>query len=757
MSVTRAAACLLAALMVGGLAAEQTPEVRHWLSARDALPTAAATADWSFAGYGGGDTALPSPAVKYDVVRDFQAVGDGQADDTNAFQSAVAAANKQPGVIQLPAGTYRLSRPLTITSAGVVLRGEGEDKTRILIEQALSDVFPGSGAKWSKPTGGFIQFKGITESSSRAGTRLAAVKGRTSPGSRRLQVSTTSVLTAGQRVRVFAPVRGLPERQLSARVYSVNGTAGWMELDRPLPFATQPGCSVHRYAPSVREGGVERLTIEFSKVPRYGPHASDRGYNAIYLRSAANMWINQVTVLDADSALVLDQVDHATLRDVTVGASVRRWAAADATWRREGHHAIALAGCHAVLVNRFRITSRYYHDLAATDSSLLNVFTGGSALDLNLHHARGPLANLFSDLEVGAGRRLFVSPGGTKPGPLTTYWNLRVPSPPAAPPSPPPPSPPSPPPPESGCGTPEQDVDLWDADLKTVKATTQAECFCACAATASCGAFTLVAAWGECYLKTASGWTRQTLKGAQSVVVVPCKQASTAGRTTKKAHRHSGRRLAAAQATSPRSLPLPACAYGSDLNFIGSWGPASRKCPGNLVAPLNSSLPLDFYWQQWFDRGDLPPIPAGAHRPVAEAATEACRTWMDGPEDPLECWDLAYDHCIPGYTSRNWVPKAVVYNEQRVLAELFKQTASEGDFGQPPVPPSQYSRICVASARAGTGACRKVKPGSYRIHVLGFRPPGLARCDHVTGKTSFVKAHLTPQHQVYVYGRVGHR
>lgn len=34
-------------------------------------------------------------------------------------------------------------------------------------------------------------------------------------------------------------------------------------------------------------------------------------------------------------------------------------------------------------------------------------------------------------------------------------------------------------------------------------------------------------------------------------------------------------------------------------------------------------------------------------------------------QDPLECWDLAYDHCIPGYTSRNWVPKAVVYNEQK--------------------------------------------------------------------------------------------
>lgn len=101
----------------------------------------------------------------------------------------------------------------------------------------------------------------------------------------------------------------------------------------------------------------------------------------------------------------------------------------------------------------FRITSRCYHDLAATDSSLLNVFTGGAALDLNLHQERGPLANLFSDLEVGAGRRLLASPGTTKPGSLTTYWNLRVPAPPAAPPSPLPPPPPSPPPLQSGAQT----------------------------------------------------------------------------------------------------------------------------------------------------------------------------------------------------------------------------------------------------------------------------------------------------------------
>lgn len=70
---------------------------------------------------------LPSPQApaKYDVVMQFGARGDGVADDTAPLQAAVKAANADPGVIQLPAGTYRLTAPLVITSSGVVLRGDG--------------------------------------------------------------------------------------------------------------------------------------------------------------------------------------------------------------------------------------------------------------------------------------------------------------------------------------------------------------------------------------------------------------------------------------------------------------------------------------------------------------------------------------------------------------------------------------------------------------------------------------------------------
>lgn len=45
----------------------------------------------------------------------------------------------------------------------------------------------------------------------------------------------------------------------------------------------------------------------------YGDHATDRGYNAIAFTNAANVWVNQVTIANADTAISMRWVDHATL------------------------------------------------------------------------------------------------------------------------------------------------------------------------------------------------------------------------------------------------------------------------------------------------------------------------------------------------------------------------------------------------------------------------------------------------------------
>ena len=56
-------------------------------------------------------------------VRDFGAVGDGVADDTDAIQHAV---DMGDGFVSLPKGTYRLTRPVVLDLARRgPLRGAG--------------------------------------------------------------------------------------------------------------------------------------------------------------------------------------------------------------------------------------------------------------------------------------------------------------------------------------------------------------------------------------------------------------------------------------------------------------------------------------------------------------------------------------------------------------------------------------------------------------------------------------------------------
>src|SRR3972149_1811412 len=58
----------------------------------------------------------------------YNAKGDGVADDTSAIQKAI---NDCPSgqAVYIPAGTYRLTAQLTILNKGIVLRGDGPDKT----------------------------------------------------------------------------------------------------------------------------------------------------------------------------------------------------------------------------------------------------------------------------------------------------------------------------------------------------------------------------------------------------------------------------------------------------------------------------------------------------------------------------------------------------------------------------------------------------------------------------------------------------
>lgn len=90
--------------------------------------------------------AKTASATVYDV-RAYGATGDGGTDDTNAIQSAIAAATKAGGGrVLLPAGTYAITG--IQLAAGVDLEGEGRDNT-------ILRFTPGSGNAVTVPQIGF--------------------------------------------------------------------------------------------------------------------------------------------------------------------------------------------------------------------------------------------------------------------------------------------------------------------------------------------------------------------------------------------------------------------------------------------------------------------------------------------------------------------------------------------------------------------------------------------------------------------------
>lgn len=78
-------------------------------------------------------------------VQSFGAVGDGSADDTTAFEDAIAQARTDKLGVYVPSGVYKIARQLTISGVDLVGASTGDHNS--LVEGAIFPIF--------KPTAGF--------------------------------------------------------------------------------------------------------------------------------------------------------------------------------------------------------------------------------------------------------------------------------------------------------------------------------------------------------------------------------------------------------------------------------------------------------------------------------------------------------------------------------------------------------------------------------------------------------------------------
>lgn len=398
--------------------------------------------DFSFAGYHRGERDLPTVPPGRSV-KEFGAKGDGETDDSQAFLDALE--QIKDGAIEIPEGRYKLSRIFEIRRPGIVLRGAGPQKTVLIFDIPLNDIRPDWGAtttgdrtsnySWS---GGYFIFRGNFGSKP-----LARITAGANRGSRRIEVSSTEGLRAGQSVEVYQTdtpdnslavhlysgdsgpvenIKGRTRSSLVAKIVRLEGNR--VELDRPLRCDIQPAWNpqLRSFEPTVTESGIENLGFEFPNQP-YRGHFTELGFNPIAIIGVANCWVRNIRILNADSGIFVSGYFN-TIDGVAI-ASVRTPDRQQCT----GHHGISVGGGDNLVTN-FDFSARFIHDLTVSHCAG-NVFSHGRGLDLSLdHHRRAPYENLFTDLDAGAGTRLWKCGGGAKLGhhcgARGTFWNIRT-------------------------------------------------------------------------------------------------------------------------------------------------------------------------------------------------------------------------------------------------------------------------------------------------------------------------------------------
>ncbi|MBE7464832.1 MAG: hypothetical protein HS116_15260 [Planctomycetes bacterium] len=239
--------------------------------------------DWK-PGIPGGIPVYPVFANVKDAA--YGAVGDGTADDTAAIQKAIDACPEKHAVL-LPAGTYRLTAQLNMVKNGVVLRGEGPDKTKLIntADEKHAILFGG----WDNPWGSKI-VKGFAKGSTSIDVADAS---RLKAGDLLLidQLNDSAcVLIEGQGGTCTWAGREGGKRGMGQLVQLSAKEGNTLTLSRPLAFALQEALAPEAGRTSdkiVTGSGLEDLYIELTAPKR-------KNGSTVKIWNAMHCWVKNV-------------------------------------------------------------------------------------------------------------------------------------------------------------------------------------------------------------------------------------------------------------------------------------------------------------------------------------------------------------------------------------------------------------------------------------------------------------------------------
>ncbi|KAH7615954.1 hypothetical protein Ndes2526B_g09268 [Nannochloris sp. 'desiccata'] len=420
--------------------------------------------DWSWSGYGGKERPYPNPPFVANIL-DFGAKGDGAYDNIGPIEAALAKARSVGGgTVLIPAGRYLFSKRVVIDADNIVLQGEGPQATTMLFPHPLAkidnvdvSIFPDGSNPYSW-LDGCVQIKGYDPGSKERVNFVGGVTASSEMGSRTLTLSSTTGLQIGQWVRLLmSDTNGSLVKELyggivdrvgcgqtksksecvsaindqqdlvrwSVRISSINGNQ--ITLQRSLPIRVDPlwKPEIHRMPASIiKESGIRDLGVEFPWTQAQN-HLREQGYNAFIVDGAANAFITNVAIENADNSVMVAHSAHVSVDGVTIGVTKPR----GLSLPFDGHIGLGAYDSTDVEFANFIIRGQWTHDVTVRGTMMAVVHNGrGDNLNLDSHRS-APYATLYSNLHLGQGSRPYSTGGyvtrGFPAARFTTYYNLR--------------------------------------------------------------------------------------------------------------------------------------------------------------------------------------------------------------------------------------------------------------------------------------------------------------------------------------------
>ncbi|MFJ8664226.1 glycosyl hydrolase family 28-related protein [Streptomyces sp. NPDC093600] len=423
-----------------------------------------------------GATGLPRPRAVADVLS-YGANPDGSTDSAPAFNRALAEAGERGGgTVLVPPGTYRIDGLIHIGDSGVVLRGAGSARTKLVATKHLTELIGPYGSRYGGDKSSWSWAGGLIWLAPRArhASLVAAIRERAWPfegwtGNRRdewtaltavrparrgdwtVTVDDPSALRRGRIVLLRladdaghtllehiagggpgaesyvwddkTKLTSYVPYEWPVRIAAVRGRK--VTFERPLPLDVRPEWDprLTTLVEPLTDAGVEGLTLEAVETPQ-APHLLDKGFNGVTFQCAYDCWADDVVVRHVDNGFGLVAASACTLRHTRVEG-------------RGAHHPyFCREGAHDNLVEDFKIAARtvpappgtQLHGINVEGLSSHNVWSRGVMEMGTFDTHRGmPFANVRTQITVeNNGRHGGDASAGPLYGARFAHWNVTV-------------------------------------------------------------------------------------------------------------------------------------------------------------------------------------------------------------------------------------------------------------------------------------------------------------------------------------------